>query len=147
MSRYQAMWQQIRNRLMNFKTEADLGPDLRARRNVNRSLLQPRPALSRQELYTAHWQHRGVPQEIVDFIHTRLQSYSGLQFDRVQPTDRLEEDLKLTLVSWYDWHLAFCEELYQEYGIDMSDFLDLQTLRTLEDLVLFVNTQLLAVSP
>lgn len=138
------MWQKLKNVVLTVSTYADLSPDLMLRRQVNQSL-HDRPALTLEEWHHRFWQPRKISQDISAFVYSYLAQYSGLQVARFLPSDRLDEDLKLTLVCWFDWGLALGEDFYRCFGVDITEVLDLGDLSTVEDFVLFLNHQLLAV--
>ncbi|PSB31740.1 hypothetical protein [Stenomitos frigidus] len=139
------MWRRLRNIFGSLRAYADLSPDLRARQRVNRCL-RDRPALSSDEWFEQLWQPQGIAQPIAHFIYTHMQTYSGLDFARVRPTDRLIEDLCLPLVCWFDWQLSFSEDFLASFGLDLSDRFDPQSFTTVEELVIFLNHQLLSVN-
>jgi hypothetical protein len=128
-----------------LRAYADLSPDLRTRQRVNQ-FLRDRPALSSDEWYEQLWQTRGITQPIAVFVYNHMQIYSGLEFARVRPTDRLIDDLCLPLVCWFDWQLSFSEDFSAAFGLDLSDRFDPQSFDTVEELVIFLNHQLLSVN-
>ncbi|XGV99478.1 MAG: hypothetical protein ACAF41_11140 [Leptolyngbya sp. BL-A-14] len=128
-----------------MRTYADLSPDLRTRQRVNQCL-RDRPALSAEEWFQAFWQPQGIAQPIADFVYTYLPKYSGLDVARVRPHDRLNEDLYLPLVCWFDWNLSLCEDFLARFGIDLSEHFDPYQHGTIEDLMVFLNHQLLSVN-
>ncbi|MEB3337473.1 MAG: hypothetical protein VKJ46_08435 [Leptolyngbyaceae bacterium] len=136
------MWHKLKSIAFHLSTYADLAPDLRLRRQVNQSL-HTRPSLASEEWYDYFWRPRKISHEISTFVYTHLEQYSGLQVSRVLPSDRLDEDLKMTLVCWFDWNLTLCEDFQHCFAVDISDRLDINTLSTVEDFVLFLNHQLL----
>lgn len=138
------MWRSLKHVFYSLWTYSDLSPDLRVRRNVNKAL-RLRPALSATEWHQKFWQPLNVPRQISDFVYTQMQQYSGLEFGRVQPHDRLNEDLHLHLVCWFDWELAFYQAFFDCFEIDLSAQFNLDTLTTVEEFVLHLNYQLLSV--
>ncbi len=66
-----------------------------------------------------------------------MQEYTGLDFARVQPHDRLSEDLYIPAVCWFDWNFTFTEDFYQQFQVDLSDRFDPQNFGTVEELVFF----------
>ena len=139
------MWHRLTNFFSSLKTYNALSPDLRTRRAVNR-WLRDRPALSLEAWYESFWQTQPISKSVVAFVYTYLEKYSGLQMSCVLPSDRLEDDLHLTLVCWFDWHLTLCEDFQQCLGVSIQDDWELATLATVEEFVLFLNQQLLSVN-
>ncbi|WP_253188058.1 hypothetical protein [Leptolyngbya sp. 'hensonii'] len=115
------------------------------RRRINQAL-RSRPSLAPSEWYEYFWRQRGVSRDVAALIYTRMEHYSGLNFSRVVPGDRLEEDLKISLVSWFDWHLSLCDDFQQKFGVDLSECFDLHALKTVEELMLFLDRQLLPIN-
>jgi hypothetical protein len=139
------MWLRLKNFLSGLRTYSDLSPDLALRRRVNRSLRQ-RPALSAREWYVTHWLPLGISQEIADFSYTHLTQHSGIDFSRTFPIDQLQGDLHLTLVCWFDWELAFCEEFWHRFQVDITDRFNLADFTTLQELLTFLNEQVVAMN-
>ncbi|MBC7969619.1 MAG: hypothetical protein H7Z11_05725 [Verrucomicrobia bacterium] len=139
------MWRWLRNIFGSLRAYADLSPDLRMRRRVNQCL-RDRPALSVEEWFELFWKPQGIAQPLAAFVYTHMQAYSGLEFARVRPNDRLNEDLYLPLVCWFDWQTSFDEDFLSCFGIDLSDRFDPQSFTTVEELVIFLNHQLLSVN-
>jgi hypothetical protein len=65
-----------------------------------------------------------------------------LSFGRILPSDRLCEDLKLTLVCWFDWQLDLCDDVLRELGVDVSA-IEFDDLETLEEFVQRLNQEYL----
>lgn len=139
------MWQRLKNLFLSWRTYGDLSPDLKVRRRVNRWLCDRR-ALGAEEWYESFWQPRQVSPSVAKFVYLHLEKYSGLPAARVLPSDRLEEDLRLTLVCWFDWHFTLCEDFEQHLGVAIEDYLELQDLSTIEEFMMFLNRQLLSVN-
>ncbi|HEY9859463.1 MAG TPA: hypothetical protein V6D16_08155 [Candidatus Obscuribacterales bacterium] len=139
------MWQRLKNFFLSWRTYGDLSPDLKTRRQVNR-WLRDRPALGVDEWYESFWQPRQVSPSVTRFVYLHLEKYSGLQAARILPGDRLEADLHLTLVCWFDWHFTLCEDFEQYLGVGIDDYLELQDLSTIEEFMMFLNRQLLSVN-
>lgn len=139
------MWHRLKNFFYSLQTYDALSPDLRTRRAVN-LWLRDRPSQSLNDWYESCWQRYHVSKPIVAFVYTHFKKYSGLDIARVLPSDRLEEDLHLTLVCWFDWHLTLCEDLHQCLGVTIQDDWELATLTTIEEFVLFLDRQLLSVN-
>jgi len=72
-----------------------------------------------------------------------MQTYSSLSFGKVQPSDRICEDLHLSLVCWFDWELAFCEDFLATFAIDLTSQFNPNHFGTVKDLMLFLNQQVL----
>ena len=134
------MWRRIQNLFHSVRTYADLSPDLRLRRQINRRL-QARLALTSQEWFTRYWQPLGIPQTLSDFLYTHLPQYSGLDVARIRPDDRLNDDLFLPLVCWFDWQLTFCDDFFWQFGLDLSDSFDPEAYETLQDWVMGLHEQ------
>lgn len=139
------MWRRLRNIFASLRAYPDLSPDLRTRQRVNQ-FLRDRPALNHDEWFEQLWQAQGVVQPIAAFVYNQMQAYSGLDFSRVRPDDRLTEDLYLPLVCWFDWQTSFTEDFLASFGLDLSDRFDPQSFTTVKELVIFLNHQLLSVN-
>jgi hypothetical protein len=135
------MFSRLYNWFLALRSYNDLRPDMGLRRQVNRQVLATRPAHSGQEWYQKFWAPQGISSEVATFLYQALAKYSGLQLAKVQPSDRLCEDLKLPLICWFDWELAICEDFHQEFGFDLEDYFDLSQLKTVADLMGFFNQQ------
>jgi hypothetical protein len=135
------MWRRLKNLFFSFSTYADLSPDLRTKRQVQR-FLGHRPALNAQDWYEKFWEPLEVTQSVANFVYLQMQQYSDLEFARVRPSDRLNEDLQIPLVCWFDWELRLCDDFCNWFGIDVSDRFDPNTFSTIQDLVMFLNHQL-----
>ncbi|NJP10295.1 MAG: hypothetical protein HC866_13150 [Leptolyngbyaceae cyanobacterium RU_5_1] len=140
------MWRSLKNLFYSLKTYADLSPDLQMRRYVNRVLRDRRPSLSASQWYEKFWQPLDVSKPISDFVYTHMQDYSGLDFSKAYPSDRLNEDLHLPLVCWFDWQLSLCQDFWDCFGVDLSDRFNPEALFTVQELVLFLNYQLLSIN-
>lgn len=136
------MWRSLKNFLYSFWTYADLSPDIKLRRRVNKTL-RHRPNLSATEWYETYWQSLDITRPISDFVYTQMQSYSGIVFGRVRPSDRLNEDLHLSLVCWFDWESFFCDHFLNSFGVDLLLDFNPDEFSTVQDLVLFLNQQVL----
>ncbi len=138
------MWRRLQNIFYSLRTYADLSPDIQTRQRINR-FLRSRSPLSAEEWFEQFWSDRKIFKQVADFVYTHMSNYSGLEFSRVRPEDRLKEDLQFPLVCWFDWQLSLCEDFFQSFGVDMSDRFDPETLSTIEDLVTYLNHQVLSV--
>ena len=139
------MWRRLRNIFANLRAYSDLRPDLRMRQRVNR-YLRDRPTLTVEQWFEQFWRPQGVNHSLVTFVYTQMQTYSGLEFARVRPHDRLNEDLYLPLVCWFDWETSFTEDFLASFDIDLSERFDPENFTTVEELVIFLNHQLLSVN-
>lgn len=111
---------------------------------MNRGL-RDRPALSVDEWYVRFWQPLGVSQQVAEFVYTRMATYTGLDFTRIRPSDRLNDDLHLALVCWFDWEFSLYEDFFARFGVDLSDHFNPELHSTVQELVLFLNQQLLSI--
>lgn len=139
------MWRRVKNLLYSLDSYTELSPDLALRKRINETL-RSRPSRRLDEWYQLFWQPLQVSKEVVAFVYQQMEDYSGLHFANVLPSDRLNEDLKLTLVCWFDWELSFCESFYNQFGVDISESFDLYSLSNVEELVVFLNQQRLSVN-
>jgi hypothetical protein len=140
------MWRRFKNILYSLRTYADLSPDLWTRQRV-KWFLHSRSPLSAKEWFEQFRHDHFVSPQVVNFVYERMPDYSGLEFSRVRPGDRLNQDLHLPLICWFDWQLTLCDDFFQWFGVDISDHFDPQSLDTVEDLVNFLNQQVLALNP
>jgi hypothetical protein len=139
------MWRSLKNFFYSLWTYADLSPNLAVRRRVKKNL-RTRPLLNPGEWHQKFWQSQDISRKISDFVYTQLQHHSGLELGRVCPSDRLNEDLHLAVICWFDWELSFCEAFLATFGIDLGDRFNLDDLSTIEDLVIFLNQQLFLIN-
>jgi hypothetical protein len=135
------MWHRLKNFVFSFKTYKALSPDLKVRQRVNQALHRRR-AMNLDEWFETFFKGRGIAYPIANFVYHRLSHYSGLEFSRVLPTDRLNEDLKWTKVCWFDWELNLCDDFYGQFKVDISDRLDELHSSTVEELVCFLDRAL-----
>ena len=146
------MWRTLTNLIFSLRTYRALSPDIQVRRRVNR-MLRTRDPLNMDEWFERFWQApQSAPQSsekiskaLVAFLYTHLARYTKLEIARVLPCDRLQEDLHLPTICWFDWEINLCDDFYQTFGVDISYSFDVSTLSTIEDLALFLNRQLPAV--
>lgn len=142
------MWRILTNLIFSLRTYRALSPDIQVRRRVNR-MLRSRPPLSLDEWFEHFWQSPNssetIPRDLAIFLYKNLARYTELEIAHIRPCDRLNEDLHLPTVCWFDWEINLCEDFYKTFGIDISSSFDVSTLSTIEDLVLFLNRQLLSV--
>ena len=135
------MWRRVSNLVNNLITYKTLSPDMRLRRRVNQTLRQ-RPYLEANQWFKMFWQDQDISPVTAEFAYSRFAEYSGIQFGRVLPSDRLEEDLSWTEVCWFDWEFSFCEDVEAQFGFDISDCFYDQMLHTVADLVSFLDSQI-----
>jgi hypothetical protein len=95
--------------------------------------------LSLEPWFQAFYQSHGIAYAIVHFTYVHLAKYSGLEFGRVLPNDRLDEDLHWSQVCWFDWETHLLDDFWNYFGVDISDCLDLDTIQTINDLVIFLD--------
>ncbi len=138
------MWRTLKNFLYSLWTYADLSPDIRLRRRVQHSL-RHRSNLDPRGWHQIYWQSCGVSQAVSDFVYTQMQAYSGLEFGRVYPGDRLRDDLHLCLICWFDWEIYFCESFHDTFGVNLESEFNPDQFDTIQDLVFFLNQQILSV--
>ncbi len=136
---------QLNNLISSINAYPDMSPDLSVRRQVNEALQQR----ARQPLSISTWcltfcqRNRATDrvQLMLSFIYECFSEYSGLEFSRVRPSDRLNDDLCFSLVCWFDWSITFCEDFYQRFGLDLSDRFDEANFETIGELVEFLVEQ------
>ena len=151
------MIEPLNNWLSSVSTYADMSPDLALRAQIN---LRMR-ADARSALGISDWCHLFIaPDAVADtlafsrsafgvsdarrilcFVYQRFSQYSGLDFSRVRPEDRLNQDLHFSLVCWFDWRITFCEDFFEQFDIDLSDCFDEDEFNTITELVTFLIDQ------
>lgn len=127
-------WKQATNYIHGLQTYQDMSPDLLVRRQVNQSLRERRP-LSADAWCSECHRATHAQRDTLLFVYRSLATHSGLEFSRVRPADRLVDDLQFPLVCWFDWPLRFCEDVFNHFGVDISDTFDEAGLDTLADLI------------
>lgn len=60
----------------------------------------------------------------------------------MHPSDRLQEDLYLSLVCWFDWQETLRQDFFTQFEIDLEEDTDLEMLSTVEDFIVFLDRQL-----
>lgn len=137
------MWQQWRkanNYIRSIETYGDMSPDVSVRHQINASLRQHRRPLSAEAwCEICHQATQSQPSTLL-FIYRSLAAYSGLEFERVRPHDRLVDDLQFPMVCWFDWSVSFCDDVITQFGIDISDCFDETRFETVADLIVFLDT-------
>ncbi len=156
------MIEQLDNWLSSISTYADMSPDLAIRAQVNlRMKAHARPALGISDwcqLFLTHlssignvttdtaaFSHAATgssdTRRVLCFVYQKFGQYSGIDFSRVCPDDRLNGDLHFALVCWFDWTIAFCEDFLEQFGIDLSDCFDEDEFDTIGELAAFLVEQ------
>ncbi|MBM0742940.1 hypothetical protein JOY44_15225 [Phormidium sp. CLA17] len=139
------MWRLLKSFFYSLKTYPDLSPDLRMRRRVNR-MLGDRSRLTPEGWHQKFWQSLNITPQLSSFIYWHLPSYSGLDCGRIHPSDRLQEDLHLSLVCWFDWEQSLQQDFFTQFEIDLGEEINLETLATIKDLMVFLDRQLLSIN-
>lgn len=139
------MLNKFKNLFLSVQHYQILSPDWRVRHRVNRAL-QYRPALEFNDWFSQQCQPLGIIQPIAYFAYTRLEHYSGLSFARVRVGDRLKNQLHWTEVCWFDWEIRLCQDFWCDFEVDISSALDQFDPTTVEDLLTFLNHQLVTES-
>lgn len=149
---------EIRNKWQALRAYSDMSPDLKLRRQVNRSLLD-RPEYAVNEWHQRFWRPLGIRFEVVEFVYRSLSESSGLVVGRLVPSDRMVTDLQLPLICWFDWEMTCMEAFWQQFDpvgsvvkpiethdsdtISSSDInddsCDPTTFETLNDWMVFLN--------
>lgn len=132
------MWHRFKNLVFSLQTYHALSPDLNVRRQVNQTLRQ-RPILHLDQWFQMFYQPQGIAYTVANFAYVHLANYSGLDFGRVLPSDRLNEDLHWSQICWFDWQVKLHEDFWQQFGVDISDCWDDSSLQTVKDLILLLN--------
>ena len=118
---FRSIQENVGRTLQSVRSYADLRPDFRLRSRINRTLLRHRPSMTAEIWFERFWRQRGVTLPVVCFVHRYLSDYSGLWWDRIVPSDRLQEDLHLSLVCWFDWEMTLLNDLSQEFELAIED--------------------------
>ncbi len=139
------MWHLLKNFFNSLKTYPDLSPDLRMRQRVNR-MLRDRPRLDPEDWHQQFWQSLNITRQISLFVYRHLPHYSGLDCGRMHPSDRLQDDLHLSLVCWFDWQDALRQDFFTQFEIDLGETTDLETLSTIGDFMVFLDRQLMSIN-
>ena len=134
--------QHANNLVNSLITYGWLSPNLAIQRRLSHWLLT-RPYLSCDQWFNRYWNQPGLARaysrELIQFLYTHLQEYTGLEVGRLQPSDRLVDDLQFPSICWFDWGLTLCTDFYDAFGVDISDQFDEGCLETCADLVDFLN--------
>ena len=140
------MWDPFNNYISSVQTYRDLSPDLSVRQQVNRHLRRRR-SLKIEAWCSAFRQATAAQPVLLRFVYAALQQYSGLDFSRVRPQDRLIEDLRFPLVCWFDWTTTFCEDFIAQFGVDLSESFDEAEFATLADVIIFLQSEVTQAMP
>lgn len=132
-------WQRVNNYLHSLQAYQDMSPDLSVRRQVNQALRRHRRPLSAQAWCAECHRATRAQSKTLAFIYRSLKDYSGLEFSLVRPQDRLVDDLQFPLVCWFDWSMRLCDDVVNQFGVDISDHFDETQLDTLADLISCVD--------
>ncbi|MEO0869089.1 MAG: hypothetical protein AAFY17_11700 [Cyanobacteria bacterium J06642_11] len=132
-------WKRATNYIHGLQTYQDMSPDLLVRRQVNQSLRNHRRSLSSDAWCSECHRATHAQRDTLLFVYRSLATYSGLEFSRVRPADRLVDDLQFPLVCWFDWPLRFCDDVIQRFDVDISETFDEAELDTLADLIRFLE--------
>lgn len=135
---WSSMWHRLKNLFFSLNTYKTLSPDLKVRQRINRAL-NDRPALSFEQWFATFYQSQGIVHAVALFAYQSLGQYSGLDMSRLQPTDRLDADLCWTAVCWFDWEAQLCRDVYQQFGVDITECLHSVYPSTIGELVLFLD--------
>lgn len=133
------MWRRFKNIAVSLNSYSALSPDLRLRRLVNQQLLD-RPSLDVDTWCQAFPPSSEMTHAVAAFVYETLADYSGLDFSRVRPDDRLEADLMWSQVCWFDWDLQLCDDFCERFHLDVSDrFYEFDPV-TVADLIRFFDS-------
>ena len=135
----------LKNLVLSLRTYADMSPDLGLRRQIARTW-HTRANLTGEAWWGSFPPSSMVAKEVAMFVYAQMTDYSGLPFAKVLPSDRLEADLHLSEVCWFDWQTSLCDDFARQFGVDISLNFDPDALNTVEDLVIFLDRQLGAVN-
>lgn len=125
------------NQLQSYRA---LSPDLGMRAHVNQQLRQ-RSCLAFEDWFARLRSTHPISIQVAAFAYEYLPRYSGLAVSCILPSDRLEEDLRWSLVCWFDWELCLCEDFYRQTKVDISEGLFSFTPYTIGDLISFLHSQ------
>ncbi|NDJ17264.1 hypothetical protein [Myxacorys almedinensis] len=139
------MWRKLKNFFLSLRTYSDMSPDVGLRRRINQTL-RSRSSRSFEEWYHSFWKRLDVSKDVAAFVYDQMEEYSGLQFSRVLPSDRLSTDLHLSMVCWFDWECTLCDDFCDRFSVDIHGCFDPYALSTIKDLVVFLNQQVIPVN-
>ncbi len=132
-------WRKVNNYIRSLESYWDMSPDLSIRYQVNQSLRQHRHPLSAKDWCEECHRATQCQPQILLFLYHSLANYSGIEFNRVRPNDRLVDDLQFPMVCWFDWPVSFCDDVISHFGIDISDCFDETRFDTVADLIRFLD--------
>jgi hypothetical protein len=112
---------------------------LRTRARVRRALAHRRAPES-LEWYERIWKPRAISPQTAEFVRERFSRYSGIDFTKVLPSDRVCEDLGFPHVTYGDWDLDLIEEFESAFGVRLN-LTDVAKLRTVEDWMSFLEME------
>lgn len=152
------MIEPLNNWLSSVSAYADMSPDLAIRAQINLrmkadarsalgisdwcSLFVTQNAVAGTSAFTHSTFGTSDARRVLCFVYQRFSQYSGIDFSRVRPEDRLNHDLHFALVCWFDWTTTFYEDFLEEFDIDLSDCFDEDEFNTIGELVMFLIDQL-----
>lgn len=113
------MWQRLKHIVHDLRAYPYLSPDLKIRRQVQKRL-EHRPVLSLADWYANHGKDQALSFAVTEFAYNYLGRYAGIDFGRLLPSDRLEDDLSWTQICWFDWYLSLSDDFYHHFKIDLS---------------------------
>ncbi len=132
-------WRKVNNYIRSVETYGDMSPDLSIRHQINQALRQHRRPLSAEDWCEKCRRATQSQPHIPLFVYHALQTYSGIEFNRVRPHDHLVDDLQFPMVCWFDWSTSFCDDVANQFGIDISDCFDETRIDTVADLIIFLD--------
>ncbi len=95
--------------------------------------------MSSHDWFVRFWKPLGVDRDVSSFVYEKLRDYSGVEFSRVVPQDRFQEDLRFSDVCWNDWEFDFAEDFRRQFGTDVLEELSREGLETVEQLLLLCD--------
>jgi len=132
------MWHRFKNLCFSLNTYKTLSPDPGVRQQVNR-VLRDRPMLSSDQWFETFYQSQNIAYSVANFAYHYLEVYSGLEMGRVRPGDRLHLDLRWTEICWFDWETQLCEDVQQQFSVDISECPEDWQAFTIGELVAFLD--------
>lgn len=135
------MMNQLSNLINSVSVYADMSPDLSIRSQVNQWLKSRTNRTLSLTTWCRLFSDQSTDREVLAFVYQRFSEYSGLDFGRVRPDDRLHGDLHLALVCWHDWVITFCEDFCEQFHLDLSDRFDEDDFDTIGELVAHLHHQ------
>jgi hypothetical protein len=108
-------------------------------RHAVRAFLANREALPFADWHRQLWHQRNISEAASAFVYEHFGKYSGLDFARVRPEDRLAEELRFSTTTYGDWDLDLYEEFQQVFGIDLRRTPAPKDLSTVEDWLRYLD--------